>query len=640
MIKEKLKNIPKSFTIKLGKKSITVNRKVLTAVIIALIAAIAAITIHSLSGKNQAESKEATAKVTRGNVENVIEGTGTVAATSQYEITSLVKGDVTKDYFSEGDTVEKGKLLYQLDTKNAESTIEKAKSALEKSQTAYDRAVETAQKQSVTATASGTITELNIKKGDEVKEGSQICKIVDYENLIITLPFNKNDAQRIYAGSSAVLSLENSSAKVYGTVTSVSTGTTINSYGVATSNVEIAVKNPGGIKEGDKATAIVGDYACNDSASFEYKSSVTVTSKGSGDVVSINYKKGDRVTNGATICSLVSSSVNQTLKDAKLSVEDAKVSLNDAYDDLDDYNITAPISGKIIQKNIKAGEKLDTNNSTTMAIIADLSELVFDMAIDELDISNIQVGQEVQITADAFEDLTFTGHVTNVSIVGTSNNGVTTYPVKVTIDNSEDSGLIPGMNVSASIVVESVQDVLRVPVSAVRRGNLVIVKDKSSDAKDAANENNKDNMPSPPQDDKNNKNDNNNNIMKDEKNVSSLFDIFTVTAKAESSQSDEADISQKRIENMKKALDVPDGYTVVTVETGLSDGTYIEIKSGLDEGDTVLLPDTSSKTENSKDNQQQMPGGGMGGAPGGMGGAPGSGMGGPGGGGGTPGGMR
>ena len=73
---------------------------------------------------------------------------------------------------------------------------------------------------------------------------------------------------------------------------------------------------------------------------------------------------------------------------------------------------------------------------------------------------------------------------------------------------------------------------------------------------------------------------------------------------------------------MKKQLNVPKGFTVVRVETGLSDDTYIEIKSGLTEGQIVLLPDTSQNNFN----QQGMMGGGMpgGGMPGG--GMPGGGM--------------
>ncbi|UKI35230.1 MAG: efflux RND transporter periplasmic adaptor subunit [Clostridiales bacterium] len=108
-----------------------------------------------------------------------------------------------------------------------------------------------------------------------------------------------------------------------------------------------------------------------------------------------------------------------------------------------------------------------------------MSILTFDMNIDELDIANIKVGQEVSITADAYEGEEFSGIVDKVSVVGTSSQGVTTYPVTVIVNSDNKDKLIPGMNVSASIVIEKVENVLRIPVSALRRGNVVIAKTDS-----------------------------------------------------------------------------------------------------------------------------------------------------------------
>ena len=99
------------------------------------------------------------------------------------------------------------------------------------------------------------------------------------------------------------------------------------------------------------------------------------------------------------------------------------------------------------------------------------------MNIDELDISSVKVGQTVQISADAFENQEFTGKVTNVSLEGTSSNGVTYYPVTVTLD--EVGGLLPGMNVDGTIIVDSAENALAVPADALQRGNKVYVKDDS-----------------------------------------------------------------------------------------------------------------------------------------------------------------
>lgn len=98
-----------------------------------------------------------------------------------------------------------------------------------------------------------------------------------------------------------------------------------------------------------------------------------------------------------------------------------------------------------------------------------MSTLTFEMKIDEKDINKVQVGQEVTITADAVEGVTFSGVVDTVNINGTTVSGQTNYPVTVVINDPQD--LKPGMNVSADIIVERAGTVLCVPVDAVNRGS-------------------------------------------------------------------------------------------------------------------------------------------------------------------------
>mgnify|MGYP000408802680 CR=1 FL=1 len=103
-----------------------------------------------------------------------------------------------------------------------------------------------------------------------------------------------------------------------------------------------------------------------------------------------------------------------------------------------------------------------------------LSTLTFEMKVNELDINNIQVGQEVEITADALEGMTFKGYVDKININGTTTSGHTSYPVTVKVEGSP-RGALPRMNVSAKIIVEEVGSVLALPVEAVERGNTVLV---------------------------------------------------------------------------------------------------------------------------------------------------------------------
>jgi HlyD family secretion protein len=152
----------------------------------------------------------------------------------------------------------------------------------------------------------------------------------------------------------------------------------------------------------------------------------------------------------------------------------------------------------------------------------------------------ISVGQEVTIAADAVEGKEFTGTVTKVSIVGTTSNGVTAYPITVRIDDTDS--LLPGMNVDAEIVVESVTDVLAVPVDAVVRNNMVLVQsDESGEATGDA-------------------------------------------TSAEGEASVAADSS------------LPEGFTYVEVTLGVNNDDYIEITSGLEEGDTIAIATVDTDT--------------------------------------------
>ncbi len=150
--------------------------------------------------------------------------------------------------------------------------------------------------------------------------------------------------------------------------------------------------------------------------------------------------------------------------------------MQSTIDQLDNYSITSPIAGTIVEKNYKQGDKLDNSSalSDSLCTIFDLSYLTLTLNVDELDVAKIEVGQEVAVTAEAVEGQSYRGVVTKVNINGTTMGGVTSYPVTIRID--ETDGLLPGMNVDVEIEVQSETGVLAVPVSAVERGNRVLVK--------------------------------------------------------------------------------------------------------------------------------------------------------------------
>lgn len=586
--------------------------RILLIALILLIAVAAFFVLRPLLNRETAKA-QMTATVSRGSIVRTIEGSGVIAALDQYTISSLVTGEVLTDTFEEGDMVEKDALLYTIDQKNIDYNIEKAESNVDSARLSYEESLETKENMTVKAPFSGVLSTLTVKEGDEISAGKSVGSLMDADHMLLTIPFLSSDAASIFPGDIATVIPESMPYEsLDGTVTSVSTGSIANTIGVAVSNVEIRVSNPGGLLDGSRATATVGTYACNDAGTLSYAKSDSVTVKTGGTVTGLSVKAGDRIEKGQVLFTLESDSTLRSIERSRISYNDSLRNLENTYDQLEDYQIKAPIAGKVIQKNVKAGDKLENGsggNASSMAIIADLSVLTFEMAVDELDISDIREEQIVRITADAVPGRTFWGKVDNVSIVGTTSNGVTSYPVKVTLDGEENAALIPGMNVSATIIIEEKNDILLIPASSVNRGNLVLVKGENTDAETPPFSG----MPKStssveegkmPRDD----------AAGNEKSPSGMphQDVSQHETNSTPAPNAKSDIGRS------PGLEAPEGYRYVRIETGITDGTYIEVVSGLSEGDEILLPESQGNansavtfTNGAMGNMSMPMGGGM-----------------------------
>lgn len=486
------------------------------------------------------------------SIVNALSGSGTLQPADSYTVTTLVSGEILSDTFEKGDTVEKGQLLYTLDSSGASSSLTQSQNSYSQAQTSYEQAVAA---KYPTADMSGTVSEVYVSNGDTVTAGTELLKIVEDDSLTIDFKFAYADDGTFYVDQSATVYVDGFAGTLSGTVTAVSDASTAVSTGVKLSTVRVKVTNPGLVTADYTASAVIGGYASYGNSTIHVSSSSVVTADVAGKVTDLKWLAGDTISSGDRICTLTGNTVDDQIENARISVSNAATSVENAQDNLDDYSVTAPISGTVVTKTAKAGDKIEGGSDGTLCVIYDMSYLEMTMSIDELDISSVEVGQEVQITADAVEGQTYTGVVTEVSVAGTTSGGITTYPVTVRID--ETDGLLPGMNVDAEIVLSSADDALAVPSAAVNRGNTVLI---TADSPSAVN-----------------------------------------------------------------ALDqeAPEGYVYVAVETGVSDDTYIEITSGLQEGDTVAYLQSASSGDSDAMMMGGMPGGGMPAGGGGMGGGPG-----------------
>lgn len=442
-------------------------------VIVVIIAVLALILSRCAIGQQQTVSGAyLPAQAERQDLSVSVSGTGTIEPVSSYKVTTLVRGEVVEAPFEAGDTVKKGDVLFRIDSADVETAIRQQEINLQNAQLSYDNLLKN---QQVRAGKSGVVVKLYVKEGDSVTMGAPIADILDRSVMKLTVPFHTTDCAGLYVGQRASVTVGGTMETLSGVIDSIAASDSVGAGGTLVRNVTIRVANPGVLTDSSTGSAAVNGVACAANGTFAYGASQQVIAKTSGEIASLSVKEGDKVTEGQLLVSFDSDG----LESARLAVESAKLSLESAQNNLDDYTITSPIDGTVIEKNVDVGDNIDgTTASSGMtvsypAVIYDLSSLVFDMSINELDIHNIQVGQQVEITASALDGKTFTGHVDKININGTTLNGQTNYPVTVVVDEAGD--LLPGMNVSAKILVGEEKNALCVPVEAVARGNTVLV---------------------------------------------------------------------------------------------------------------------------------------------------------------------
>ena len=457
------------------------NGKKLVAVLVVLVLLIA---LFAPKGKKKAVSAETqytTVSPENRDITNVYSASGTLSAANAYTVKPLVKGEVLTADFEVGDTVEKGDVLYTIDSSDVISGVEKAELNLNQAQRSYDDAVDA---QYIRTDIGGTVASFKVRVGDVVTAGQEVAAIRDDTTLLLSLEFPAADAANFTVGQSAEVLLDSTFEAIGGTVQSVSGADTLSSGNLLVRTVTIAVKNTGNLTAAQAATATINGVSALSSARFSYQREQTVTAQQNGIVSALCVKEGAQVSADTALIQLSGDNLTKQMQNASDSLRSAELSVEDTQKQVDDYTITAPISGTIISKDVKVGDTVGTSASAveTMCVIYDMSYLEMTLNVDELEILSIKEGQEATITADAIPDQTFRGVVTSVSKSGTTTGGTTTYPVTIRIDEMGD--LLPGMNATAEIVTESAEDTLSVPNEAIVRGNYVLV---TKDSPSAAN---------------------------------------------------------------------------------------------------------------------------------------------------------
>lgn len=431
--------------------------------------------LSSSSNGEQVQYIMATAE--RGSVVASITGTGQVSASNRVDVTSEVSGDIVSVPVKLGDTVREGQTIASIDSRDATRSVQNAEISLENAKISYEKSQKNASDQSVDS----SISDINNAYEDGYTAVS---------NMMIDLPDIIEDLDNIYYVTTHSPYFSDSGVRSYGGDTALGYKYEFGVLFDQTKNeYDDLFKTYRSINTSDRAkltqliedshalmkkvhSVLTGtyntiDYIKNRTPS-EYLSSEISSDKStiSSDLNTTN-SRITALSNALTdIEDAKDSSTEATLdlKTAQLNLSTAEDNLRKAKEDLANHSIRAPFSGVIGKVDVEYGDRVSSNGAVA-TIITD--EKIAEVSLNEVDISKVKIGQKATLTFDAIDDLTITGTVTEVDLLGTVSQGVVNYTVKIAFDVN-DERVKTGMSLSAAIVSETKQNIVRVPNSAVK----------------------------------------------------------------------------------------------------------------------------------------------------------------------------
>ncbi len=503
---------------------IRTHKKRCIAAVVA-VAVLAVVVIPRRSRSASADMAYVQEALGRRDIVNVYDGSGTINAADSYTVKSLVTGTVLTADFELGDTIQKGDVLYVIDSSDVEGDLESAQLSVSQAQRSYDDAADA---RNVRTKISGEVSSFAVAAGDAVQAGQTVATVRDTSVMLLAVDFPAAEAQSFAVGQAAQVMPDTTFEVLNGTIRSVSGADPSGDASLMTCTVTIAVPNTGSLTTAQAAVAQVNGVSSLNSAHFAYQREETVVAAASGTVSELCVREGSTVRQDDVLLRITGKDLDKQAQNAADNLRSAELRMSSAERNISHYTIDAPISGTIVDKKVKAGDKLSANDAAmqNLCTIYDMSYLELKLNVDELKIRSLKVGQEVEITADAVPGETYKGTISSILVAGTTANGSTSYPVTVRIDDMGE--LLPGMNATAKITTASVKNVLALPNAALVRGSYVLV---TKDSPSAA--------------------------------------------------------------NAETSMTAPDGYVYVKVTTGISDDDYIEVKSGLQEGDTIAYDNSS-----------------------------------------------
>ena len=500
-----------------------------------------------LTKQDSASSEIQTQAVQYGTIQSKVTGSGNAKAKESAAITLTAGGTVQEVFVSPGDTVTAGQPLYTIFSQEAQDQVTQAQTQVDNLNKEMSALLEDANNLTVRAPFAGKL--INVKEfqpDQEVAKETAVATLVNDKRLKLSLYFSYAYENQIHTGQSVQVSIPTVMGTYTGTVEKINKVRFISPEGAVHFEVVIAFQNPGTLTAGMDASATL--TASDGSAIYPYENGKTeyyetreIVTKAAGPVVSQgNLLDYADVSAGEALLTLGSSTINEDIMSKQKEIDEAQKKLADAQKGLADFNAVSPIDGSVTSCTLTPGAEVKSGD--TVVTISNTTNMVVDITVDDRNIAFVQPGLTVELSD--WNGNTFIGTVTAINMgAAESQNGMTNYPVTLTVDN-QDGSLLAGMYLDYSFVASQSDDCMMVPMQSVKN---IPGEDGSTDS------------------------------------------VVFIRADKRPENAVDLEIPEPEPGQPPMYPSPEDGFYPVKVETGLNDDYNVEIKSGLNGDEEVFV---------------------------------------------------
>ena len=443
--------------------------------------------IYQSHTNTSAQTKYVLAIVKKGTVIASVTGTGQVSTTNKIELKAKASGDIVYIGTANGQTVYTGQLIAQIDNRDAEKMVRDATVALDSAKLTLAKMEKPNEQQLPEAQLAKTYQDgLSIiaKVYPDLSSVINSLNHIYFDNILDTNNNNNGNNIEYYVGviksydsnfQSVPLTVQNDYTKIKLQYDQAFADYKIASLEKDNQKIDAAIRSTYVLLQNvanlNKIGHDVVQFFKNKSVIDNWQSSKpTVVDQNftdlTADLAIVNGHLGDL----GVIVNTIDSQRNNTavnvldIQTQKLAVEQKANTLLDAQENLADYNVRAPFDGLMAVVNIK---KFDSASNGTIIGTLITKQKIAEISLNEVDVAKVKVSNKATLTFDAVDSLSITGEVQELDLIGTVTQGVVTYNIKIAFDTQDDR-VKPGMSVSAAVIIDMRQDVLTVPISAVK----------------------------------------------------------------------------------------------------------------------------------------------------------------------------